>query len=73
MYKHWIDSANLPFAFPVHLMLRERDVLVVNVDPKAERDLPQILITLSLFKGQSWFLTRATQQRLCLGLSLVPP
>ena len=59
MYKHWIDSANLPFAFPVHLMLRERDVLVVNVDPKAERDLPQILISRPLLKkidveGNTW-------------------
>ena len=34
-----------PFALPVHLVLGERDVLVVNIDPKAERDLSQILIS----------------------------
>ena len=34
-----------PFALPVHLVLGECDILVVNVDPKVERDLAQILIS----------------------------
>ena len=34
-----------PFALAVHFVLRERNILVVNDDPKVVRDLTQVLIS----------------------------
>ena len=39
------DTRDSPFALPIDLMLREGDILMVNVDPKVESDLPQVLIS----------------------------
>ena len=39
------ETNRSPFALPVHLVLRESDILVVKVDPQVLRHLPQVLIS----------------------------
>ena len=46
-YSQRIDAwkGHSPFTLPVHLMLGERDIFVINVDTQVEGDLPEILIS----------------------------
>ena len=44
-YSQPLRTRHSPFALPVHLVLREGNVLVLNADPKVRRDFPQVLIS----------------------------